>query len=90
MLPKSSHKQAGKCPAFVVSPAAYNGKVGLSLLCPVSSRIRGCPFEVAIPRSLPVKGVILTDQVKSIDWQTRQAVFRYLMRHWLRLYSKWI
>ncbi|WP_379146283.1 endoribonuclease MazF [Paenibacillus sp. sgz500992] len=73
--PQTGHEQAGKRPALVVSPASYNGKVGLSLLCPVTSKQKGYPFEVVIPQDLPIEGVILADQVKSLDWQSRQAVF---------------
>jgi mRNA interferase MazF len=73
--PQSGHEQAGKRPALVVSPAAYNGKVGLSLLCPITSKRKGYPFEVVIPQDLPIEGVILADQVKSLDWQSRQAEF---------------
>ena len=58
-----------------VSPAAYNGKVGLALLCPVTSRVKGYPFEVPIPEGLPVSGVVLSDQLKSLDWRKRQAEF---------------
>ncbi|AIQ56166.1 endoribonuclease MazF [Paenibacillus borealis] len=73
--PQAGHEQAGKRPALVVSPASYNGKVGLSLLCPVASKPKGYPFEVVIPQDLPIEGVILADQVKSLDWQSRQAAF---------------
>ncbi|TVX98379.1 endoribonuclease MazF [Paenibacillus cremeus] len=73
--PQAGHEQSGKRPALVVSPAAYNGKVGLSLLCPVTSKQKGYPFEVFIPQNLPIEGVILSDQVKSLDWQSRQAAF---------------
>jgi len=73
--PQSGHEQAGKRPALVISPAAYNGKVGLSLLCPVTSKIKGYPFEVIIPQDLSIEGVILSDQVKSLDWQSRQATY---------------
>lgn len=73
--PQAGHEQAGKRPALVISPAAYNGKIGLSLLCPVTSKIKGYPFEVIIPQDLPIEGVILSDQVKSLDWQSRQATF---------------
>ncbi|WP_342481050.1 endoribonuclease MazF [Paenibacillus sp. FSL L8-0340] len=73
--PQAGHEQAGKRPALVVSPASYNGKVGLSLLCPVTSKQKGYPFEVVIPQDLPIEGVILADQVKSLDWQSRQAAF---------------
>jgi len=73
--PQAGHEQAGKRPALVISSAAYNGKIGLSLLCPVTSKIKGYPFEVIIPQDLPIEGVILSDQVKSLDWQSRQATF---------------
>ena len=71
--PQAGHEQAGRRPAVVLSPAAYNGKVGLALLCPITSQIKGYPFEVLIPASLPVSGVILSDQVKSLDWRARSA-----------------
>jgi mRNA interferase MazF len=70
---QAGHEQAGRRPALVVSPAAYNRKVGLALLCPITHRAKGYPFEVAIPEGLPVQGVILADQVKSLDWRARQA-----------------
>jgi mRNA interferase MazF len=59
----------------VISPASYNGKVGLALLCPITSQVKGYPFEVALPAGLPIGGVILADQVKSLDWRARQAEF---------------
>ena len=65
--------QAGRRPAVVLSPKAYNRKVGLALLCPVTSQIKGYPFEVSIPEGLPVSGVVLSDQVKSLDWKARKA-----------------
>jgi mRNA interferase MazF len=71
--PQAGHEQAGRRPAVVLSPGAYNGKVGLAILCPVTSQVKGYPFEVRIPESLPVRGVILADQVKSLDWRARQA-----------------
>jgi mRNA interferase MazF len=71
--PQAGHEQAGRRPAVVLSPAAYNGKVGLALLCPITSQVKGYPFEVRIPEGLPARGVILADQVKSLDWRARQA-----------------
>jgi len=59
----------------VLSPEAYNDKVGLAIFCPITSRAKGYPFEVAIPSGLKVKGVILADQVKSLDWRAREAEF---------------
>jgi mRNA interferase MazF len=73
LAPQSGHEQAGRRPAIVLSPATYNGKVGLALMCPITSRIKGYPFEVAIPDGLPVAGVVLSDQVKSLDWRARKA-----------------
>lgn len=71
--PQSGREQAGRRPAVVLSPAAYNGKVGLALFCPITSRVKGYPFEVGIPRGFGVAGVILADQVKSLDWRRRGA-----------------
>jgi len=71
--PQAGHEQSGRRPALVLSPAAYNGRVGLALLCPVTNSVKGYPFEVAIPDGLGVSGVILSDQVKSLDWRFREA-----------------
>lgn len=73
--PQSGHEQAGRRPALVVSPDAYNEKIGLALLCPITSQVKGYPFEVAIPKGLVVSGVILSDQIKSLDWKSRKAEF---------------
>jgi len=58
---------------LVLSPAAYNEKVGLAIFCPITSRVKGYPFEVPLPDELEVNGVILSDQVKSLDWKVRRA-----------------
>lgn len=71
--PQKGHEQAGRRPALVISPASYNGKVGLALLCPVTNQVKGYPFEVQLPGDLEVSGVVLSDQVKSLDWQARRA-----------------
>ena len=73
--PRAGHEQAGRRPAIVLSPEAYNGRVGLAILCPVTNTVRGYPFEVAIPPGLDITGVILSDQVKSLDWRVRRAEF---------------
>ena len=73
--PQAGHEQAGRRPAFVLSPEAYNRKTSLFLACPVTSRIKGYPFEVVLPAGLPVSGVILADQIKSLDWNERKAQF---------------
>lgn len=71
--PQAGHEQAGRRPAVILSPHAYNAKVGLALLCPITSQVKDYPFEVRIPAGLPVAGVILSDQIKSMDWRTRKA-----------------
>jgi mRNA interferase MazF len=73
--PQAGHEQAGRRPAVVLSPAAYNGKVGLAILCPITNQIKGYPFEVVLPTGLIVTGAILSDQVKSLDWRVRTATF---------------
>ena len=73
--PQAGHEQAGRRPAVVLTPLAYNEKVGLAVFCPITSRRKGYPFEVVIPDGLDVHGVILSDQVKSLDWRSRNAEF---------------
>ena len=76
--PQAGHERAGRLPAarllaVVLSPAAYNGRVGLAILCPVTSQVKGYPFEVSIPAGLHIEGVVLADQVKILDWRARRA-----------------
>lgn len=71
--PQAGHEQAGRRPAFVVSPRDYNRKVGLALFCPVTSRIKGYPFEVPLPEGGTARGAVLSDQLKSLDWRARKA-----------------
>ncbi len=71
--PHLGREQAGTRPAVTISPLEYNKKVGLALFCPITSQVKGYPFEVAIPGGLPITGVVLADQVKSLDWQVRRA-----------------
>ena len=71
--PQAGHEQAGRRPAVVLSPKAYNGKVGLALFCPITSQVKGYPFEVVLPDGLPIGGAVLADQVKSLDWRARQV-----------------
>ena len=71
--PQAGHEQAGRRPALIVSPQSYNQKVGLVLLCPITNQRKGYPFEVPLPKGLKVAGVVLADQVKSIDWHARRA-----------------
>ena len=71
--PQAGHEQAGRRPAVVLSPQNYNRKIGLAILCQITNQVKGYPFEVLIPSGLPVVGTILSDQVKSLDWQVRNA-----------------
>ncbi len=71
--PQSGHEQTGRRPALTISPESYNRKTGLAIFCPVTSQIKGYPFEVLVPEGLPVTGAILSDQVKSLDWRARNA-----------------
>ena len=73
--PQAGHEQSGLRPALVVSPATYNKIVGLVLICPITSKVKGYPFEVALPAGLKINGVILSDQIKSLDWRARKAKF---------------
>ena len=73
--PQAGHEQAGKRPAVALSPRLYNGKVGLGLFCPLTSHQKGYPFEARLPDGLPVGGVALCDQIKSLDWEARHAQF---------------
>ena len=73
--PQAGHEQAGRRPAVVLSPALYNGRVGLVICCPITNQIKGYPFEVVLPSGLAVTGAVLSDQVKSLDWRVRNATF---------------
>ena len=71
--PQTGHEQAGRRPAVVLSPESYNGRVGLAVLCPITSQVKGYPFEVALPAGSGISGVVLSDQVKSLDWRAHSA-----------------
>jgi mRNA interferase MazF len=71
--PQAGHEQAGRRPGLVISPGTYNDKVGLAILCPLTTQEKGYPFEVRLPAGLPVSGVVLSDQVRSLDWRARRA-----------------
>jgi mRNA interferase MazF len=72
--PQAGHQQAGHRPALVLSPASYNGRTGLMVCCPMTSQIKGYPFEVVVSREPP--SAILADQVKSLDWRARRATIK--------------
>jgi mRNA interferase MazF len=73
--PQVGHEQAGRRPALVLSPANYNARSGLAILFPITNQAKGYPFEVRIPEGLVVTGVILVDQMKSVDWGVREAAY---------------
>jgi mRNA interferase MazF len=73
--PQAGHEQAGRRPALVLSPRGYNKKVGLAIFCPITNQIKGYPFEVLLPSKIKISGAILSDQVKSLDWQLRNIEF---------------
>lgn len=70
--PQTGHEQAGRRPAIVLSPKAFNSVTKFAVVCPITSKKKGYPFEVELPDGLPIHGVILTDQFKSLDWQARR------------------
>lgn len=73
--PQAGHEQCGRRPVLVLSPAAYNRKVALGIFCPVTGQAKGYAWEVALPTGLGVTGVILADQIKSLDWKERRVEF---------------
>ncbi|MEX2682957.1 MAG: endoribonuclease MazF [Candidatus Sigynarchaeota archaeon] len=73
--PQIGHEQKGRRPAVVISPEKYNKTVGLMLACPITTKVKNYPFEVAIPDDIGISGVILSDQVKSLDWRARNVEF---------------
>jgi mRNA interferase MazF len=73
LAPQPGQKQTARRPAVALSPQAYNSRVGLAVLCPITSHVKGYPFEVLIPPGLPVEGAILSDQAESLDWRAHRA-----------------
>ena len=73
--PQSGHEQSGRRPALTISPQEYNEKTDLAIFCPITSQVKDYPFEVKIPDNLKISGVILSDQIRSLDWKTRKAEF---------------
>lgn len=71
--PQAGREQSGRRPAIVLSPREYNEPTGLAILCPITSQIKGYPFEVTLPAGLPIEGVALADQVRNLDWRARRA-----------------
>lgn len=73
--PHAGHEQAGRRPALILSPQNYNKKTNLAITCPITSKIKPYPFTVLLPNNLPVNGVVLCDQIRSLDWYARNATF---------------
>lgn len=73
--PRAGREQGGRRPALIVSPAAYNGRARLALVCPITSQVKGYPFEVPLPSGLPIHGAVLADHLKSVDWEARRAEY---------------
>jgi mRNA interferase MazF len=72
--PQSGHEQHGKKPAIVLSPKSYNSRVSLALFCPITTKVKDYPFEVKV-NGKKINGVVLADQIKSLDWKVRTAAF---------------
>lgn len=73
--PQAGREQAGRRPALILSPRLYNERSGLAMVCPVTSRVKGYPFEVALPEDMRIGGVVLSDHLKSVDWKERCTEF---------------
>lgn len=71
--PQAGHEQSGRRPAIVLSPQQYNGPTSLAILCPITSQVKGYPFEVILPAGLPIEGAALADQIRSLDWRACRA-----------------
>ena len=71
--PASGHEQQGYRPALVISPKEYNQKTGLAVMCPLTSQIKGYPFEVLLPGGCDLEGAVLCDQIKNLSWKARGA-----------------
>ncbi|WP_035707392.1 MULTISPECIES: type II toxin-antitoxin system PemK/MazF family toxin [Bradyrhizobium] len=73
--PTVGHEQSGRRPAIVVSQRSYNAAAGLCVICPITSRVRGYPFEAALPDDSNIRGVVLADQPRSISWEKRPIAY---------------
>jgi mRNA interferase MazF len=73
--PAMGHEQAGRRPGLVLSPIEYNARCGLMLICPITSKVKNYPFEVALPPGTPISGVVVADHVRNMDWRARQVEF---------------
>ena len=73
--PQAGHEQRGRRPALILSPRSYNAKARLAIACPISSHVKGYPFEVPLPSGGKISGVVLADHVKNLDWKARRVAF---------------
>ena len=73
--PQADHEQRGRRPALILSPRSYNSKARLAIACPITSHVKGYPFEVPLPPGGKISGVVLADHVKNLDWQARRLAF---------------
>lgn len=73
--PQAGREQAGRRPALVLSPRAYNDRTGLAIVCPITTKEKRYPFEIPLPDGLAVTGIILADHLRSIDWSSRHASY---------------
>ncbi|MEA1879777.1 MAG: endoribonuclease MazF [Campylobacterota bacterium] len=73
--PQTGHEQRGKRPALILSPKIYNEKTSLCVCLPITSKVKGYPFEVALPKGLVIEGVILSDQIKNLDYTAREISY---------------
>jgi mRNA interferase MazF len=73
--PQAGHEQSRRRPALVLTPSGYNAKAGLAIVAPITSKVKGYPFEVSLGKGLPIQGVVLADQLKSLDWRARRFEF---------------
>jgi mRNA interferase MazF len=73
--PQAGHEQRGRRPALILSPRAYNSRARLAIACPITSQVKGYPFEVALPAGSKISGVVLADHVKNLDWEARRVTF---------------
>ena len=73
--PQAGHEQRGRRPALILSPRAYNSKARLAIACPITTHVKGYPFEVPLPPGGKISGAVLADHVKNLDWRARQVAF---------------
>lgn len=73
--PSVGHEQSGRRPAIVLSPAGYNSKTSLAVVAPITTQKKGYSFEVELPKSSRIMGVVLSDHLRNIDWNRRKATY---------------